>query len=85
MPSWSIYAVGTPEEIRDQVKRHEERYWSGAPDPIRNMVLGHAEKVMAADTRHKYWVLEANMAQHGLGWWLNVRCYPVRDPQHAES
>lgn len=60
--SWSIYAVGTAEEIRSIVHEYEARYWTYLPLGERMAVrylLMHATET-AAEQPGQRWVLEGS-------------------------
>lgn len=64
--SWMITAVGTPDQLRESIRRHHHQYWrihpAASPENareavVRNFVLGHALK--RADPQMTY-ILEAH-------------------------
>lgn len=77
--SWNLNAVGTPEHLREYIRRHVHHYWQDMEAIDRGVIahaLGHALRALDVATLH---TLVAGGHDSGAeGYQLHVEVHPVR-------
>lgn len=77
--SWSIHAEGTPDEVRAEIREHEDQYWRHMPVTERLLVhhvLGHAVTVFEEANGLKPMTLHGNGHEGGGSTSMRVDAYP---------